>query len=42
MRPCPEGSDSTCPAYESKARYRYALERPTASGAGSGTLGACA
>lgn len=42
MKPCPEGSDSTCPAYASKARYRYALERPAGSGASSGALGACA
>jgi uncharacterized membrane protein (UPF0127 family) len=42
MKPCPEGSDSTCPAYASKARYRYALERPAGSGGASGALGACA
>jgi len=42
MKPCPEGSDSTCPAYASKAKYRYALERPAGSGASSGALGACA
>jgi uncharacterized membrane protein (UPF0127 family) len=42
MKPCPQGSDSTCPAYASKTKYRYALERPTGSGASSGTLGACA
>jgi hypothetical protein len=42
MKPCPQGSDSTCPAYASKARYRYALERPAGSGPSSGALGACA
>jgi uncharacterized membrane protein (UPF0127 family) len=40
MTPCPAGSDATCPEYESKSAYRYALERPTGS-SGSGSLGAC-
>lgn len=44
MTPCPNGTDSTCPVYESKAAYRYALERLTgsASASASGSLGACA
>jgi uncharacterized membrane protein (UPF0127 family) len=42
MNPCPQGSDSTCPVYESKTKYRYALERPAGSSASSGTLGSCA
>lgn len=41
MKPCPGGSDSSCPAYASKARYRYALERPAGSGS-SGPVTACA
>jgi len=41
MKPCPSGTDSTCPAYASKQRYRYALERPTGSAAASGALGGC-
>ncbi len=45
MAPCPDGTDATCPEYASKAHYRYALERPAASGSGSsgasGALGAC-
>ncbi len=41
MTPCLDGSDATCPAYASRAPYRYALERPTGSTAVSGTLGAC-
>ncbi len=42
LKPCPQGSDSSCPAYASKERYRYALERPAGPGGGSGALGACA
>ena len=42
MTPCPHGSDATCPEYESKAPYRFALERPTGSASGSGSLGPCA
>jgi uncharacterized membrane protein (UPF0127 family) len=40
MTPCPNGTDATCPQYEAKSRYRYALERPVGS-SGSGGLGAC-
>jgi hypothetical protein len=42
MQPCPEGSDTACPAYAAKGRYRYALERPAGSETASGALGACA
>ena len=42
MEPCPAGSDATCPAYASKARYRFALERPTGSASASGAIGPCA
>ncbi len=42
MQPCPEGSDAGCPEYASRAPYRYALETPGGSAAGSGALGACA
>ena len=42
MAPCPGGTDATCPEYESKTAYRYALERPAGSGPSSGSLGACA
>jgi uncharacterized membrane protein (UPF0127 family) len=44
MAPCPKGTDATCPEYEAKQHYRYALERPTGSSAASasGVLGACA
>jgi uncharacterized protein len=41
MTPCPAGTDATCPAYASKTRYRYALERPVGSAAASGALGGC-
>ncbi len=41
MKPCPGGTDATCPVYESRGRYRYALER-VAGAAGSGNLGGCA
>jgi len=41
MQPCPNGTDATCPAYASKHKYRYALERP-AGAAGGGAIGACA
>ncbi|MCZ7535569.1 MAG: DUF192 domain-containing protein [Acidimicrobiia bacterium] len=40
MTPCPEGDDASCPLYESRARYRYALET-AAGGLGSGVLSAC-
>jgi uncharacterized membrane protein (UPF0127 family) len=42
MTPCPNGTDATCPEYESKQHYRYALERPTGSPSASGSLGSCA
>ena len=42
MTPCPAGTDATCPAYASKQRYRYALERPVRSAPASGALGGCA
>lgn len=42
MSPCPGGTDSTCPVYSSKQRYRFALEQPAGSGVASGALGACA
>jgi uncharacterized protein len=43
MAPCPSGTDATCPAYASRKRYRYALERPVgASATASGALGSCA
>jgi uncharacterized membrane protein (UPF0127 family) len=41
MRPCPDGTDASCPTYASGRRYRYALERP-AGASGSGALGGCA
>ncbi len=43
MKPCPAGSDATCPEYASEQRYRFALERPTGSAAASasGSLGSC-
>ena len=41
MAPCPHGTDSTCPEYAAKHRYRFALERPAGSPSVSGTLGAC-
>jgi uncharacterized membrane protein (UPF0127 family) len=42
MTPCPNGTDATCPEYEAKDHYRYALERPTGSAPLSGSLGGCA
>jgi len=44
MTPCPDGTDATCPEYESPKRYRYALERPATAGSvgAAGNLGACA
>jgi uncharacterized membrane protein (UPF0127 family) len=42
MTPCPNGTDATCPVYESKHHYRYALERPGGSGGSSGVLAPCA
>jgi uncharacterized membrane protein (UPF0127 family) len=41
MTPCPNGTDETCPVYEAKHHYRYALERP-AGAAGTGALSPCA
>ncbi len=41
MKPCPTGTDATCPLYESKSTYRYALERP-APASGGGALTSCA
>jgi uncharacterized membrane protein (UPF0127 family) len=41
MDPCPDGSDSSCPAYGSHRRYRYALERP-GSPSSVGAVGSCA
>jgi uncharacterized membrane protein (UPF0127 family) len=41
MIPCPHGTDATCPAYGSRQRYRYALERPAGSASASGAMGAC-
>ena len=40
MRPCVQGSDSTCPVYASNRKYRYALETAAGNG-GSGAIGAC-
>ncbi|HET9728776.1 MAG TPA: DUF192 domain-containing protein [Acidimicrobiia bacterium] len=40
MRPCPNGTDASCPAYASKARYRYALETRAGESA-AGSLGSC-
>jgi uncharacterized membrane protein (UPF0127 family) len=44
MTPCPVGTDATCPTYESRSAYRYALEQPQGASpaAGSGALGPCA
>jgi uncharacterized membrane protein (UPF0127 family) len=40
MKPCLYGDDATCPVYESKTKYRYALE--TAGGhLGGGALHGC-
>jgi uncharacterized membrane protein (UPF0127 family) len=41
MRPCPAGTDATCPSYASSRKYRFALERPAGS-SGGGALGGCA
>ena len=41
MTPCPNGSDATCPVYESKHHYRQALERPGGA-PGGGVLAPCA
>ena len=41
MRPCPNGTDATCPTYASERSYRLALER-AAGAASGGTLGSCA
>jgi uncharacterized membrane protein (UPF0127 family) len=40
MEPC-KGSDATCPEYESRKKFRYALEQRT-GGAPAGTIGPCA
>ncbi len=42
MKPCPEGTDVTCPPYSSDHEYRLALETPTGSQHPGGSLGACA
>jgi uncharacterized membrane protein (UPF0127 family) len=42
MTPCPSGTDSTCPEYASRKRYRYALERPATAAPVTGALGSCA
>ena len=42
MTPCPLGTDTSCPVYASRQRYRYALERPAGAAGSSGTLGGCA
>jgi uncharacterized membrane protein (UPF0127 family) len=40
MTPCPRGSDTNCPSYGPRHKYRYALE--TRAGAlGAGALSAC-
>jgi uncharacterized membrane protein (UPF0127 family) len=40
MTPCPRGSDTNCPSYGPRRKYRYALE--TRAGAlGGGALSAC-
>ena len=39
MTPCPR-DEAECPAYASKGKYRYALERP--AGSGGGAIGTCA
>jgi len=41
MEPCEHGTDSTCPAYPSRKKYRYALEQRAGGGA-AGPIGACA
>ncbi len=41
MTPC-AGTDSTCPAYAARRRYRYALETGPGTHAGAGALGPCA
>ncbi len=41
MKPCLRGTDATCPEYDAKERYRYALERPAGSSPASGALAAC-
>jgi uncharacterized membrane protein (UPF0127 family) len=41
MTPCPDGTDATCPVYASKAKYRYAVERPAPTSA-AGALASCA
>jgi len=43
MKPCPHGTDATCPGYASKRKYRTALETPSAGASGAaGGLGPCA
>ena len=41
MRPCPDGTDASCPTYASTHKYRFALERPAGTSSG-GALGGCA
>ena len=41
MRPCPRGTDATCPSYGTDRKYRFTLERPAGS-TGGGALGGCA
>ena len=40
MVPCKNGDDATCPIYDPRVRFRYALET-TAGSAQSGSLGGC-
>ena len=42
MKPCPDGTDATCPPYSSDHEYRLALETPSGSQHPGGTLGPCA
>src|SRR5262249_13534962 len=41
MKPCPDGSDATCPPYSSDHEYRLALETPSGSQHPGGSLGPC-
>jgi uncharacterized membrane protein (UPF0127 family) len=40
MQPCLEGNDASCPLYESRGKYRYALETEAGQG-GGGAIGSC-
>jgi uncharacterized membrane protein (UPF0127 family) len=42
MKPCPDGTDATCPPYSSDHKYRLALETPSGSQHPGGSLGPCA